>query len=158
MKALITLFGNDNTGKTAALQNVVQSMIGHLPPANDFRIVFEWRGAIVYLSTYGDDAKVIKRNIDFFNGIITSCGFYFFMNNTLTKCTTKKEKAIVFGSYKPTILVSASRSGEKTLGELRSFAENHMQLKANVAIQKVKTPKGYNNVVQPIIDLIDKLK
>lgn len=160
MKALITLFGKDNSGKTTALRDVVKILTGILPPkSGDFRIAFEWKGKIIFLSTYGDDDDAIKKNIYFFSCAINcSFSFYAIHNGVLEKCCHRAEKNQYLSNHQPDICISASRNGESTLGLLREFAQKNTQLGANVAIQKAKTQKGYNNVVQPIIDLIDKLK
>lgn len=159
MNALITLFGNNNSGKTTILQDVVHTMIGCSPKSGDFRIAFEWKGKNIYLSTYGDDKRAILKNIDFFSCSV-KCRFNFYVVNQgiVTECCHKAEKIQYFNSHQPDICVSASRNGESTLGELRFFAENNTSLRANVAVQKVCKNGTFNNVTQPLIDLIDKLK
>lgn len=159
MNALITLFGKNNSGKTTALRDVVQILTGILPPkSGDFRIAFEWKGKIIFLSTYGDEEDAIKKNIKFFScSLKCNFSFYTILNGVLTECRYKADKNQYFCTHKPDICVSASRNGESTLGILREFAQQSSLLGANVAIQKVGKNGIYNNVTQPIIELIDKL-
>lgn len=71
IKAILTLYGNANSGKTATLRylfyllfgkNISQFRILVKPSIKDFRAKVNYRGKYVLLSTVGDSEKDVDRN------------------------------------------------------------------------------------------------
>ena len=77
IKAVITLYGKANSGKTSTLRYLYYLLTGNNPPCSgyiDFRVAFDYaktasgKQVIIVLSTLGDEEEEVELNWVFFRG------------------------------------------------------------------------------------------
>lgn len=69
-KQFIVLYGLANSGKTTTLRHTIETLTGVRLKKNheNWRVVFDYEGKTIALSTFGDKPRDIKNDISFFEG------------------------------------------------------------------------------------------
>ena len=122
LKAIFVLFGKGNCGKTTTLRLLIDllSSSQQLPQNKaDVRVIVEYKGKYIYISTYGDVKEEIYINHLFFEGRYDNSKILLFQNKEKMKTGVVSS---YYKEYPPSIYVSASRRDGETVIANLSFA------------------------------------
>jgi hypothetical protein len=156
LKAFIVLWGSGKSGKSETLHMLAEELCkdgksptiqnqitSFLSSRKDFRIIIEYKGLFVYLSTFGDSLEDTQGNISFFDGEIVS--------NHILICLSNNEVHSLLDSqdylslYQPSYCISASR-GEGRVPYPLDYYGHKMQIHTSSIIWLHKE-KELNNAM-----------
>ena len=114
LKAFLVLWGAGNSGKTSTLRMLIEELSKNpavsmfLSKRKEFRIIVEYKGIYIYLSTYGDTLEDTQANIAFFDGELNATRIFIYrINSPVVKLNAGFD---YIHNYTPSFCISASRS------------------------------------------------
>ena len=162
LKAILVLFGEQNTGKSTTLRKLV-AKLGNTPPlpSNDIRVIVDYRGKTIYIATYGDTFFQVNNNSAFFQGELNCSKVNMVKDGELGEAPSD-----YFHQMPPEICISASHPDGATVDAGLAFANYKMHLLERYQwIRKGKSSSKTNEAINAdneamadkLVDIIDEI-
>ena len=145
-------------GKSPTIQNQITAFLN---TKKDFRIIIEYKGLFVYLSTIGDTIEDTQKNAVFFDGELTSTTILICLSNNIVKIM--KDHQDYLAQYNPSFCISASR-GDGRVPLPLDYYGHKMQIHTSSIIwlhkekdiENTKYNAANKKCTEEIHDLIDR--
>lgn len=146
-KQFIVLHGLASSGKTTTLRHVVESLTGLKLPKKpqNWRVVFQYHGLTIALSTFGDKPKDIQNNLNFFDGKWKNRITVYYVDLCKKQVTSENQLA----SFNFDVCISACRI-EEDMQNVQLF-ENYIRSKGVVQdVQWIYKPRSTSKLQFPL--------
>lgn len=137
LKAFIVLWGSGKSGKSSTLRNLFEELgknsQGVVPASRqkEFRIIIEYRGIFIYLSTCGDTLEDTQANIAFFDGELDSKNIFIYrVGSSVNRMETGVD---YLHEYQPSFCISANR-GEGRVPYPLDYYGHKMQIHTSAIV------------------------
>lgn len=169
LKAFIVLWGSGESGKSETLHMLAEKLcidgksstiqnqiISFLGSRKDFRIIIEYKGYFVYLSTFGDSLEETQENAAFFDGELISKQILICLSNSEVHYIQDPHGYL--SQYIPSYCISASR-GEGRVPYPLDYYGHKMQIHTSSIIWLHKEKELNNTMYKAAnINCADKIR
>jgi hypothetical protein len=157
-KQFIVLHGLANSGKTTTLRHTIETLTGFTLPTTsiNYRVVFDFQGETIAISTFGDDKPSIQKNLDFFDGILSPRTTIYRIKNHQSYELSADE----LRELDVTICISACRINDsKNIGNVR-LIENYIKKNNLCSVSQwfYKSPTGGTAMTPSQDDILTSLR